>query len=449
MRGAAWRWLWMLAVAWAAWAAHARAEGRPLTLDEALELALRDGPLVRAGGFAVRAAEEREGLARTGYYPSLTAAASYARQTGNMTPRPGLLPATFTLADPKDTSYNVYNFSLTLAQPVYDFGRTAGAAEQAGAAVDAARADLAARRLATWYEVVVRFYGVLAADEMAGVARRARDQARVHAERARSLFAAGARPRIDVVRTEADFQGAEAALLGALDEVTVARVALLAAMGVRQAFEFEPVRPPEPPDADGPATLVAAEEGAVGDALAARPERKAQVARISGQDAAARTARASLWPSLAVAASFTDAGVSLGAWRYWNWAVGLTLSAPLLAAFPALHQAREAEALAAGLRATLDGTDALIRAEVLQAVARLRDARAKLVPVGAALEAAREALHLAEGRYHAGSGDYVELLDAQAAAANAEAALVRARLDVAVAWAAWRRAMGRGPEEAP
>ena len=424
-----------------------------LSLDEALDVALREGSLVRAGEASVRAAEERRGLAETGYYPSLTAAASYTRQTGNMTPRPGFLPSTVSLADPKDTSYNVYNFSLSLAQPVYDFGRTAGLNEQAGAALDAARADLAARRLATWYEVVVRYYGVLAADEMVGVAERARDQAKVHAERARSLFAAGSRPKIDVVRTEADFQSAEAALLGARDEAVVARVALLAAMGVRRSADFAPVRPPEPPESDGPATLgaggEAAVEAAVGDALSVRPERQALLARIAGQDAAVGTLRSNLWPSLALAASFTDVGLSPGEWRYWNWAAGLTLSVPVLAVFPVLHQVREAQALSLGMRATLDATDATVRAEVLQAAARLRDARAKRVPVQAALDASREALHLAEGRDHAGTGGYVELLVAQAAAANAEASRVRARLDVATAWAAWRRALGVGADGGP
>lgn len=416
---------------------------RLLTLDDALAIALQDNAAVRAGAATVEAAVERQGLAETGYMPSLTAAVSYTRQTGNTSPRPGFLPTTFTLADPKGTSYNAYNFSLSLAQPIYDFGRTAGANDQARAGALAAQEDLAARRLATWYEVVLRYYAVLAADEMVGVAERARDQSKVHAERARSLFAAGSRPKIDVVRTEADHQSAEAALLGARDEAAVARVALLAVLGVREALEFTPVRPADPPVSDG-----VADEAAVTEALGGRPERRTLLARLEGQDAAVRTLRANVMPTLALAASFTDVGMSLSEWRYWNWAAGVTLSVPLLAVLPTLHQVREARALSQGLRATLDGTDAAIRAEVLQAAARLRDARARLTPVQAALDASREALHLAEGRYHAGSGNYVELLDAQAAAANAEAALVRARLDVATAWAAWRKARGHGPEEA-
>jgi outer membrane protein TolC len=423
---------------------EAPAEARVLTLDEAVALALRDAAAVRIGASAVEATDARRGVAEAGYLPSLSAAVSYTRQTGNTSPRPGFLPASFTLTDPTGTSYSAYNFSLSLAQPVYDFGRTAGVNDQAEASAAAAEAELAVRRLAVCHEVVLRYHGVLAADEMVGVAVRARDQARVHAGRASSFFAAGSRPKIDVLRTEADFQSAEAALLGARDEAIVARVGLLAAVGAREWFEVEVVWPPEPSEAeDGTAISPGvADEATMAEALGARPERLALLARIEGQEAAVRTLRANLLPTLGLAASFTDAGQSLSEWRYWNWAAGLTLTVPLLAVLPTRHQVREARALATGLRATLDGTDVALRAEVMQASARLRDARARLVPVQAALGAAREALHLAEGRYQAGSGNYVELLDAQAASANSEAALVRARLDVATARAAWRRSLG-------
>lgn len=433
-----------LLVALACLAGEAAAEPRVLTLDEAVAIALRDAAAVRVGASAVDATDARRGVAEAAYLPSLSAAVSYARQTGNTSPRPGFLPASFTLADPTGTSYNAYNFSLSLAQPVVDFGRTAGVNDQAEASAAAADAELTVRRLAVCHEVVGRYHGVLAADEMVGVAERARDQARVHAERARSFFAAGSRPKIDVLRTEADFQSAEAALLGARDDATVARVGLLAAMGAREWFEVAVVWPPEPSEAeDGTApSSGVADEATMAQALGARPERQALLARIEGQEAVVRTLRANLLPTLALSASFTDVGTSLSEWRYWNWAAGLTLTVPLLAVLPTRHQVREARALATGLRATLDGTDVALRAEVLQAAARLRDARARLTPVRAALAAAREALHLAQGRYQAGSGNYVELLDAQAASANAEAALVRARLDVATARAAWRRSMG-------
>ena len=83
--------------------------------------------------------------------------------------------------------------------------------------------------------------------------------------------------------------------------------------------------------------------------------------------------------------------------------------------------------------------------EVEQALRQVQDARARLEPVGSALLAAREALRLAEGRYEAGTGNQVELLDAQSVTANAEANQVRARLDLAMAQTRLARALGRLP----
>jgi outer membrane protein len=83
-----------------------------------------------------------------------------------------------------------------------------------------------------------------------------------------------------------------------------------------------------------------------------------------------------------------------------------------------------------------------IRLDVEQAAAAVNEASAKIQPILAALEAAREAFELAQARYDVGTGNSVELLDAQSAYANAQAAEVRARLDLELAYVAWHRAIG-------
>ena len=83
--------------------------------------------------------------------------------------------------------------------------------------------------------------------------------------------------------------------------------------------------------------------------------------------------------------------------------------------------------------------------EVVQSHRQVIDAQARLRPLGGALTAAQEAVRLAGGRYEAGTGNQVELLDAQAALANAEANLVRAEYDLAMAWTALRRAVNGVP----
>jgi outer membrane protein TolC len=109
------------------------------------------------------------------------------------------------------------------------------------------------------------------------------------------------------------------------------------------------------------------------------------------------------------------------------------------------YQVQEAKAVLAQLKSQRDALDMGTRAEVRQTVARLSDALARLTPLGAQVVAATEARDLARGRYEAGAGNSVELLDAQSALSNAEAGLVRARFDLAVARVGFEVALGRMP----
>src|SRR5512141_1896141 len=56
-------------------------EGESLTLNKAVELALKNQPSIRAGAASVRASEARIGQARSNYFPQLTASGSYTRSS--------------------------------------------------------------------------------------------------------------------------------------------------------------------------------------------------------------------------------------------------------------------------------------------------------------------------------------------------------------------------------
>ena len=417
------------------------ADPRVLTLDEALELAFRQNPSLAAARHQVEAAEAREDTAFAGYLPGLNLDAAYARQTGNYVPRPGLGGFDASALGTSTESYNVFNFSLSLRQPIWDFGRTLGANDAAEAGSRAARQGLRGARLGLWTLVVNRYWAVLASQQMLQVADRTLAQAQRYAARARALFEAGLRPKIDVLRTESDALGAEAARVSAEDALKLSESALLTALGSSERFDFQVVEPPEPADGAAAAGL----EAALAEALAARPEVAELRARLEAQEGVLRAARGGYYPRLDAQASFSYAGIDLTE-LVWNWSLGIGLSVPLFAFLSSAHQVEEALAQRAILEANQETLALSVRMEVEQALASVADAGARLRPVGAAVDTAREALKLAEGRYEAGTGNQVELLDAQAALANAEANQIRARYDLALAWTALRRALGRLPE---
>ncbi|NOZ01364.1 MAG: TolC family protein [Deltaproteobacteria bacterium] len=232
----------------------AAAKKRTLTLEEALNTAFDNHPNVQASEYALEAARANVNVTRGGFLPSLDFVAGYSRGTGNLVPTPGAAgfgtaantaAGTTTLIRSTRT-YNFFDFGLVLVQPIWDFGRTLGAYDASKAASKAAQSDLRTTRLDTWFAVVTAYYGVLAAQEMYGVAQRTRDQTRIFANRAKEMYEVGARPRIDVVRTETDAQAAEAAFVSARENLKLASSALLATMGAANRFEFDVVRPKGP-----------------------------------------------------------------------------------------------------------------------------------------------------------------------------------------------------------
>jgi len=398
----------------------------------------------------VEAARAGIGVARGGFLPTLDLEAAYTRGTANQAPHPDFIvediddPTVDPFDDPNHTSYNFYRFGLELVQPIWDFGRTLGVYRASRSAMDAARSELEVVRRAAWLGVITTYYTVLAAQEMVGVATRTRVQTQALADRAKGMYEVGARPRIDVVRTEAAAREAESELVVMNEEYQLARSALFTAMGVNDRFEFEVTRPHSPNPEVAPPPL----KEAVNEALNSRPERAVMDARVEEAEGMATSARGEYYPTLTAFGSFMEAGVDVDeVFWVWNWQVGVGLTFPVLSAARTVYAVRAAEAESRAVQAGLDGVELVIHSEVEMARSRVVERAARTVPVQATLKAAREAMQFAMERYKVGEGNQVELMDAHTAHANAEAILVRSRYDLAIAWAAFWHAIGRVPEK--
>jgi outer membrane protein len=412
-----------------------------LTLDEALQRAMEHAPAIAGAKANIEISEAKERAAVSGWIPSLYGSASYNRQTGNFAPRPGLSASNFGGGsgfkyESTHKSYDYFIFGLNLTQTIWDSGRTHGNHQVAKAEIDVAKQDFAVTRLDVWANVTNRYFAVLANKQMVAVANRTAAQAKRHVDKSEAFVAAGLRPKIDAVRAAAEAHNAEAARLSAVDALVIAQAALAAAIGDPDLRLVDAIQIDFFADVSG----VDVDEG-YRYALANRPERSALAARVAVQEASVRMLKGRWYPAVAANASVNDSGMAVNE-LVWNWSVGITLTVPILSAVQTTFEVREASARLSKLRSDLDSMDLGIRLDVEQAAAAVNEASAKIQPILAALEAAREAFELAQARYDVGTGNSVELLDAQSAYANAQAAEVRARLDLELAYVAWHRAIG-------
>ncbi|MGE0384797.1 MAG: TolC family protein [Gammaproteobacteria bacterium] len=397
----------------------------PLALTEVVDQVLCNNPQTREIWAAARAQAAAVGIARADYLPGIAAGAGYSARWDD-SGRTGSSP-------------DQGSASLGLSYLLYDFGARAARAESAREllAVALANSDTTVQSL---YLAAIRgFYGLLAT--------RALLDARVENERAAdaSLKSAQAR-RVAGTATLADELQARTAWSQAVfDRVrgegaaASAQGSLASLMGYDPDWPFDLALPPEVPapaafEQDLPALIELARRN--------RPDLRAAESQVRAAQADLQAARAAGRPTISAT---TDLGVidSAPGERLASSAIGVNLSMPLFTGFSTTYRVQAAAQDAAARAATRDRVALQVALDVWQAYHDLRTQTQALASSAELLASATQNERVARGRYGAGVGTIVDLLNAQGALAAARQQQVQTRLDWNVARAALVAALGQ------
>jgi outer membrane protein len=386
----------------------------PLTLEEAISQALAKEPSLEGAAADSEAARARIDLARVLRRPTVTGSAAA-----------GVSPGQVGGADTPFAPF--YTAGVTARVPIYDFGR---AGSQIGVAVstyEATRAQESVTRAQVAFAAAQAYYALWAAQELLTLTEEVLAQSEARVEVAKSLFAAGARPKIDVARAEVDRSSAEVDRRRAEGEVKRARVALTTALGgAPPGTLFVAAAPPTPAPAGDEAALTAA-------ALSARPEFAALEARRAAQEQLIEAARASRRPDLSGVASADLVGRDVASAPLPALSAQLVLTVPLYDGGRAAAEAAAATAELRSIEADLARLRLAVGAEVGDAYAAYAAAAAARTAAAEATRLASENEALARGRYEAGAGSAIEISDATLALARARSAEIAAVADEGLA----------------
>lgn len=407
----------------------------PLTLNEAVGIALRSNP-------ALAAAEGRE----TGLWAARDRAAAerwpqlrLESRLGHVsevpaTEIPGRAPVPLAEQDTWVTA-------ATLQQLVYSGGRVSALVRQAGEAASAARATRLRSRQLVAFSAERAFRLLLATQEERGVAAQNLAAAEDHVRVAGERLVARAAARFDVLRAEVQAEEARQEVIRADGNLLVARSLLLQALGL-SAGEYRAL-PSE--------TAVSSQPGI--DELDAaaerqRPDLQGLSRQLAAAEAGVAAARAERYPTLALAADYqyvTPESTTV----FSRWSVGALVSLPILDGGRAGARRREAEAAAVQARAAFDLGRRQVEAEVRQAVARIASASAMVRVAARQVAQAEELSRLADVRFAGGVGTATEVADAKGSLARARYGLVRAETDRGIAAAELALAVGSMPTDEP
>jgi outer membrane protein len=409
--------------------------GTRLTLRECVDTALKNQPSIRAAQWHVNAGSGRETQAASPYFPQVSASTGYSENHA--------LGGAFGESVTKS-----YTTTLSVNQLLYDFGKTGNALDAARWGTRSSQQDLERIVQEAVLNVKQAYFALLQAKQLVLVEQKTVEQSESHLKQAQAFFRAGSKPRFDVTRAEVDVNTARLGLINANNSVRVRTIALNNAMGI------DPGTATDIDDAFPPAAEVPSLEKAQADSLKDRPELMKTEADIEAAKARVRTEESNYFPTLSANGAYNWAsgtqdlgqlpnGIPLQGNVQNSWNAGVMLSVPLFQGGLTRGRVSEARADLIALEIQRDAANQSILLDVNQAYADMDGAKLRIDVMESSLQKARENLELAQGRYEAGIGPYIEVTDAQLSAVHAETDHIQAQYDYQLSVARLLKAMGR------
>jgi outer membrane protein TolC/AcrR family transcriptional regulator len=427
-------------------ATGAAVSGRPLTLADVLDAALRANPTARASLASAQAARAQSTAARGSYFPTLTFNPGLTRtQTLGVAGLGGL-------GDPAAQPRGIVNERTQFGPAVgltfllFDFGGRAGTVGAAREAANAAEATFDAAVVATVLQAEQAYFGYQSAREVVEAQDANVRTAALSRDAAVARYRAGLATVADTLQAATSLGQARVAALDARTGLANARAALATVANARADAPFA-VAADSAPTAAAAVAATAALAGRVdtlvAHALRARPDVDAVRDQALAAAEQVRTARAAQYPAITVTGTGGYQRVpAIPALTGTTYNVQLGLSLPLFdaGARRAGAQAAGANAEAARLRADATTTQAVN--QVVASAEQLRVGADRVVASDQLLASAVRNEQVARGRYQEGVGSVVDLLTAQTLLFNARAQSAQARWAWATALAQLSRDAG-------
>lgn len=409
---------------------------KPITLDQALEIAFRQSPDIKAA--LAQTNKSRGGIseARANFYPKFNAELTHTRQG----PRVSFtVPGRGTVDIVQDhNTTGVASFML----PIDISGKLGYLTDIAKYQFQLDYLGLLAASQKLIFDVKSAYFDLLRAQGQQEVAQAAVDAATARLKDASARFSAGTAPKFDVTRAQVDVANLNQQLIRAKSRVAVARAALNRTLGI---------------DIDAPTEVVGSDvavqdlkvdiEKSIEEAYAKRPEVISAQTLVDLSKKNVKLQRTGILPTLSASANYTYnfrvAGFSTG---NESWIALLDLRVPIWDGGITKAKVDQANADLDKSIQTLQSVKLGVALGVKSAALALQDAIERVAAASQNVALAEEALRLARVRYNSGIATLVEVTDAEAALTQARTDWLNARYDYVLALAGLERAVGNQPE---
>lgn len=356
----------------------------------------------------VRRAQASLATAQASLWPSVNLNAGVTRSANQLGAAPG-------------TSYSL---SAPVSWELQLWGRVDALSAVARAGVQASKEDLAAARLSLQATLVSTYVGLRTAERQELVLRRAEAAQQRSLELTQARYQAGVVSAADVAQAQSQWKSTQSQRIEAGTQRAQLEHALAVLLGqAPSALQIDPM----PEQAAWPLSVSSLPALLPGDLIQRRPDIRAAQQRVVAANAQIGVARAAFFPTVNFAASAGYRNPELGSLVSASsraWSMGPAMAFSVIDG--GQRRAAQADAQAALEQAVLTYRQVVLTAfqeveDNLVAASQLQDQAQVL---SESLQAAQRNLTLTQAQYQAGTVSYLNVVQAQTSALNAERSLL-------------------------
>ncbi len=400
----------------------------PMTIKEAISIALKESPLIKARHSALEAAREEVKAAWGSHMPQIDFQAGYTRLSDPV----AVVPIKGFARRPPFFSKNIYQWKTETYFTLYQGGRISRKVDMARLeeAMSSAQVRLTQEELVAnvtnLFNRIIQLKSLEKAQEESLKALEKTRQDTAH------LLQVGRAAPVDLMRIDTQVAAQKQDLTGTRELIRRTKEALAYFLGWPPTREIEPqgelkdepFQPLEPPE----------------KAMERRPDVMGAQKKVEEAEKEVSYEIGAHLPHVYLASSYGKKAGAGFKGKEEVWQAGIYLRVNLFSGGTISARVREARARLLEARNLLQNTRLKAIQEILQATSSIREARARISSARAALESAKESFRIERLKYLSGAGTVTDMLMAQAQWLETQARYYQALYDYSSAMVAYKLA---------
>ena len=412
-----------------------------LTLDDSIQLALKNNPAVKIADADKSVAEGKLKEAETGNKPTVnfthtdtrlqtassTGVAYGVTQQGDLLQKPYSIPS---------MAKENFDNKLSVTVPLYTGGKVEGLVGQADASLKSALLGIDKSKQQIKLDATNAYFGVLEARNMVDLDRESMDRLDAHLRNVQAQFDVGTVAKVDVLRSEVELANAEQTLIKAQNGYDLAVASLNNVLGLSLDTQ---VNLTDTLKYDAYTQSLA---DCIKYALANRPEIGQAQMNINAAQEGITVAKSGNKPTVALSAAEDWYKDQFPGTDNNNWSMSLVASFNVFDSGTTKARVSQADYTLLKAHQQFRQTSDAVQLDVRSAYLSLREAEKRISTSQVAVDKAEEDYKIAQVRYSAGVGTNLDVIDSQVALTQAKTNYTQALYDYNTSKANLDKAMG-------